>query len=387
MRRVLLLMLAVVLAVAVTVPAGAEKVKDPVIVSNYREGQFEDIKDTDWYYPSVKIVYEYGLMQGSSSNRFNPQGNITIAEAIVLASRFYSIYNNDGYDFVQGTPWYDTYVQYAISNKIITPQEFHNYSQNATRAQFAKLIASAVPEDVLNPINNIPDNSIPDVKMSDNYSKEIYLLYRAGLLVGYDEYGTFTPDTSVSRSAAATIISRVFKPELRQVFSLEYGPNSNEEVVEDEEPITTIQGLENYLNANLSFCKTPIGNYSLKFSVEENSYSFNGWDIEIKTEGDYSILPWADISSSIKYTDTEKEKTLNIFKNLQIEIYEIASEAFPDKKLTGCYFSDWYKYPSLNVGYETSRHLTWTNYSSDGYAHDYASTYITSFHWDNWRDD
>ena len=29
-----------------------------------------------------------------------------------------------------------------------------------------------------------------------------------------------------------------------------------------------------------------------------------------------------------------------------------------------------------DVGYETSRYLTWTNYNSDGYSLDYNSTYI-----------
>ena len=166
-----------------------------------------------------------------------------------------------------------------------------------------------------------------------------------------------------------------------------YDFNSEEESTDIERDITTIEGFENYLNDNLNYCETPLGSYSLKFTVEKNQYNFNGWDIEIKTEGNYCILPWADISNSIEYSEEEKQETLDIFRELQKNIYEIASNAFPDKKLTGCYFSDWYKYPSLKVGYNTSRHLTWTNYSSDGYSDNYESTYITSFHWDSWRDD
>ena len=68
-----------------------------------------------------------------------------------------------------------------------------------------------------------------------------------------------------------------------------------------------------------------MGTYSLKFDVSENTYSFNGWDIEILTEGNYSVLPWAEINNSIKYTEEEREETLNILKNIQKEIYEIAS--------------------------------------------------------------
>ena len=531
MKRITSFIIAVILTASIASPIGALGDKLPQPVYEYVDGTFEDVQESDWYYPSVKIVYEYGLMQGASSHQFDPQGNITIAESIALASRFHSIYANNEYNFVQGSPWYDVYVHYAIANGIIVPGEFSNYSANATRAQFAKLIASAIPDSILPSINDVPDNCLPDVKISDNCGKEIYTLYRAGILTGNDAYGTFTPNTDIGRSAVAAIISRVVEPEYRQILNLKsqtsgiqtlndlenylnenmgycttpmgtyyydftvreriddfvietahtngypwyklmyddsipsniktetlsilrdfqrqvyqiaseafpnepiaggfcdwgyrypnikvdpyvitalswanhsytgqdtsysfywdtsrdwYDFNSDEEETDIETDITTIKGLENYLNDNFGSCETPMGFYSLKFSVEENSYSFNGWDIEIKTEGNYCVLPWAAISSSIEYSEAEKEETLNIFRDLQKEIYEIASSAFPGKKLTGCYFSDWYKYPSLDVGYETSRHLTWTNYSSDNYSHDYNSTYITSFHWDNWRDD
>ena len=50
------------------------------------------------------------------------------------------------------------------------------------------------------------------------------------------------------------------------------------------------------------------------------------------------------------------------------------------------YLQEAYEY-GLIVGYETSYRLTWTNYSHDGYSRNYESTYITTFHWDSWRDD
>ena len=500
-------------------------------VNKYQVGEFVDVSLDEWYAESIKTAFEYGFMKGSSDATFNPSGNITIAETIAIASRLHSIYYNNNYSFKQDIPWYDVYVQYAISYGIINNGEIVDYNTYATRQQFAKIIASALPVEVFSEINNIIDNSIPDVKLTDEAGTEIYILYRAGILTGNDKYGTFEPNTKIDRSSVSAIISRIADINLRQRFVLEsytksiktldelekylnqnmsscitplgtyqykfsirertydfvietshidgnpwyelkesdsisdnikeetlsilrnfqkdvyeiastafpdkaiaggfcdweykypnikadpyvitalswanhsysgedefysfywetsrdwYDFNSNEEDNDVEKDISTIAGLENYLNNNMNSCETPMGTFSLKFTVEENSYSFNGWDIEIKTQGNYCVLPWADISSSIKYSDEEKEETINTLRNLQISIYEVACKAFPDKKLTGCYFSDWYKYSSINVGYKTSRHLTWTNYSSDGYAHDYNSTYITSFHWDSWRDD
>lgn len=48
----------------------------------------------------------------------------------------------------------------------------------------------------------------------------IYRLYNAGVLTGNDQYGTFTPDANITRSAVATIISRIVEPSLRQQFTL-----------------------------------------------------------------------------------------------------------------------------------------------------------------------
>lgn len=48
----------------------------------------------------------------------------------------------------------------------------------------------------------------------------IYRLYNAGVLTGNDQYGTFTPNAKITRSAVATIISRIVEPSLRKHFTL-----------------------------------------------------------------------------------------------------------------------------------------------------------------------
>ena len=58
-------------------------------------------------------------------------------------------------------------------------------------------------------ITNVDDNVIPDVKMGDAYSGEIYTFYRAGILAGNDAKGTFKPDSNISRSEVAAIVTRM----------------------------------------------------------------------------------------------------------------------------------------------------------------------------------
>lgn len=181
---------------------------------SFEEGCFLDVKQDEWYYENVKKAYELGLMKGSSDTFFNADGSVTIAEAITMVARLHSIYNTGEDVFEQTTPWYKTYVEYALRNKIIN-EDFVDYDKKANRDEFAYIFSNALPDDALQAINTIEDGAIPDVSMLQEYADSIYRLYRAGVLTGNDEIGTFSPKTTIQRSAVATIITRMAKRELR----------------------------------------------------------------------------------------------------------------------------------------------------------------------------
>jgi len=185
-------------------------------------GTFDDIQwNAEWFFENVKTVYEYDLMTGTSSSTFSPTAKLTLAESITLAARINHIYRYgtalDPNDY-GGSTWYDPYVSYARSNGIIS--SYPNYTAVATRAQFAEILAASVNAEDLKKINSIVVGDIPDVRMSSDYSDEVYLLYRAGILTGSDEYGTFNPDSTISRAEAAAIVTRIVDESLRKSFVL-----------------------------------------------------------------------------------------------------------------------------------------------------------------------
>ena len=183
--------------------------------SSYRAGMFNDVSADAWYAEGVSAAYELGLMKGAGGGAFSPTGNVTVAEAVTMAARLHRRYTSGKDDLTQGTPWYQVYVDYALENGVLSGNDFPNgYGENITRGQMAHLFAAALPEKELAAINVV--NSIPDVNSSTSYSKDIFLLYRAGVLTGNDEQGTFTPDTPISRSQVAAIISRMALPSLRK---------------------------------------------------------------------------------------------------------------------------------------------------------------------------
>lgn len=181
----------------------------------YQPGMFQDVAQDAWYAEGVAAAYELGLMKGASKGTFSPEGDVTAAEAIAMAARLHQHYTAGKDDLIQGSPWYQVYVDYARSNGILSGDEFLNgYGENITRGQMAHLFASALPQEALTAINVV--ESLPDVNSSTAYSSDIFLLYRAGVLTGNDANGTFTPDAPITRSQVAAIVARMALPPLRK---------------------------------------------------------------------------------------------------------------------------------------------------------------------------
>ncbi|MGO5028048.1 trypsin-like peptidase domain-containing protein [Candidatus Agathobaculum pullicola] len=186
----------------------------------YTPGQFTDVADNAWYADNVRAAYEYGLINGQSATRFAPDSSLTVAEAVKLAASLHSIYNTGSAEFASSSPWYRTYVDYALQNGILQAER-SDYTQPASRAVFASVLAAALPTDALGAINTIADGAIPDVSTSASYAEAVYLLYRAGVLTGSDSAGRFMPTGTIKRSEAAAIVTRMADSSLRRTFSLE----------------------------------------------------------------------------------------------------------------------------------------------------------------------
>lgn len=182
-------------------------------VNTYHSGQFSDVSENAWYADEVRSVYELGLMEGSGGV-FDPLGSVTLAQAVAMAARIHSIYTTGSESFRQtGPAWYSVYVDYAKRSGILD-RDFPNYNAPAARAQFAGLFARALPASALGEINRVADDAIPDVRSSQANGKEIYLLYRAGVLTG-SEGGQFRPYDAISRGEAAAVAARMALPSKR----------------------------------------------------------------------------------------------------------------------------------------------------------------------------
>ena len=195
--------------------AEGEYIRNFEKVNEYADGQFADVSG-EWYADAVKEVYELGLMKGTGEQLFGPDGRLTNAEAVAVAARLHAIYYDGENAFLQTEPWYTAYLTYAMENGICSDN--FEPDEVATRAFFAGVLGNAVDKSILPEKNIITAGALYDV--AGWYADAVYLFYRSGVLTGNDAYGTFAPDSSVTRAEVAAIITRVVNPGSRISFEL-----------------------------------------------------------------------------------------------------------------------------------------------------------------------
>ena len=212
-KRLLSVCLAILLSstLFLTSASAAQGLSNFTAVSTYPCGLFTDVRDSDWFSSSVETAYELGLMKGVGASSFLPGGTMTLGEAVALAARLRSSYYTGTEAFRQSSPWYQVYVDYALEQDIL-PRDYSDYTAQATRETCAVLFSRALPASAFPAINTIADGSLSDVVSSKD---EIYLLYRAGILTGNDAYGTFAPNSTITRSEVAALVSRIAVPSQR----------------------------------------------------------------------------------------------------------------------------------------------------------------------------
>lgn len=238
MKKKLTALLCVALATACLLSACAgktQKTEERI----YKDGMFTDVSSDSPYRDYIAAAYEMGLMQGKGDGtEFGVGDDISVGEAVSYADKIHSAYVGDKAAFPTTEPWYKTYADYAIENKIID-SELIDFDAFITRAQFADILARCMPAAAPPGINTVEDGAIPDVSPDDEYAGSIYLLYRAGIFTGSEKDGSFKPTSLVTRVEAAKAISRMEASNLRGTVTLalpeKFSPDLAQQKTADDE--------------------------------------------------------------------------------------------------------------------------------------------------------
>ena len=175
-----------------------------VQVSTY----YNDVEQNAWFREYAEAATDMGLINGVSQKSFAPNAGLKLSEALKLACIAYSQLKGENQQFVQSEPWYQAYYDYAIEKAIVNDGDFTDLNRPATRAEIA-YIFDHVLTDIEDPVSD--ELIIPDVDKGAQYSEEIYSLYRAGIISGANELGSFHPNAGITRAETAAIIVRLMR--------------------------------------------------------------------------------------------------------------------------------------------------------------------------------
>ena len=187
---------------------------------------FTDVLPGSWYYNDVLNAYKRGLVNGVTLSTYEPESTLTVAQCVKLAACMHQLWHT-GKVSLQNSPsgpWYRSFVDYALQNGILDG-ELGDYDTAMCRGELVHIFYRALPESNYPAVNNIADGAIPDVAMNDEYAREIYAFYRAGILSGYTPDGKhvryeFDAGSTITRAEVAAILNRMFDPAARMRFSI-----------------------------------------------------------------------------------------------------------------------------------------------------------------------
>ncbi len=177
---------------------------------DFPEGVFTDVQDSDWFKQWVDKVVDAGLMSGMGNGQFGAKQNLQISQAMVMAYQIHSKATGNPLPQIEGE-WYMPYYQYCLDNGIITVQQFplDCLKKGATRFDMVAILDKAIPAYRMTEVRAVADGEIPDVSEGQPYGHIVYRWYRAGIVSGSDDKGSFKGDSGITRAEVAVILCKI----------------------------------------------------------------------------------------------------------------------------------------------------------------------------------
>lgn len=179
----------------------------PFTIARTYEEQFTDVTTDKWFHKYVKLAYEYALASGTSTTKFSPDSQFTVAQALTAAANIHKAYYGKEVRAAQtNETWYIPYVNYCIDNGIIPYGLFTDYDKNITRGEMAIVFANILPDKEYAATRA---GTAPDVTMDLACYNAVAKLFQAGIINGDAGTGNYRPNDEIVRSEACVIFTRI----------------------------------------------------------------------------------------------------------------------------------------------------------------------------------
>ena len=178
------------------------------------ENPFADVKESDWFYDSVKYAYENGLMNGVSGTEFAPDSDVTRAMFVTVIYRMEKEPQAESCAFtdVESGSYYEKAVAWANANGIVSGISQESFAPNEpiTREQMAAIIhryaAFKGYDTTAGGSTAYTDND----SISD-YAKDAVIWAAEKSVMTGNTDGSFAPKADTTRAQAAAVFMRIMK--------------------------------------------------------------------------------------------------------------------------------------------------------------------------------
>lgn len=173
---------------------------------------FDDVKETDWYFESIRFAKFYHLMSGVSETEFAPMNNLTRGMLVTILYRLEGEPECSASTFidVETGMWYSDGIAWAAENKIVNGIGDNKFAPNSniTREQIALIMYNY---SNLHSLDTTESKSFDVFKDSASVSKwakdAVEWSIGTGLLSGKGD-GILDPKGNATRAEIATILMR-----------------------------------------------------------------------------------------------------------------------------------------------------------------------------------
>jgi prenyltransferase beta subunit len=190
--------------------------KDPAPVSA-SSGEYADAADiSGWALGFVNKAKQYGLMEGVDGNRFAPKEQLTRAQFVAIVLRLLgeapSAEAKQSFTDVRPGEWYYGYVAKAAEIGIVNGMTSDSFEPNSSmsRQDMALVLSRAFNLEAtagtgaFNDIKEAYDQAVPAIQA----------VHEHGLMEG-DEQGNFRPAAAVTREMAAAVMVRAYEKKMK----------------------------------------------------------------------------------------------------------------------------------------------------------------------------
>ena len=210
LRMLRLLALTMILALGLLLPASATTYKAEV--------PFNDVHDSDWFFPAVHYVYSNRIMNGTSETLFNPQGTVTRAMAVTVLYRMSGQTLDCLINYFPDVDYHEYYasaVCWAYEGEILKGFEDGTFRPDdpVTREQMAAILCrylqKVLAERWLDLEVMIDEETHPDWDQVSNWARESMVwIIGTGMMRGSGAEQFLLPQDAISRAELAQMLTR-----------------------------------------------------------------------------------------------------------------------------------------------------------------------------------